>query len=124
MAVAVRGEGEALQHPVHAVVDLIIGDVLDAEAVGELLGDGGADELVLGVLEDEADRAAEGAHIRPSEVDAVDGDAAARRAHDAGDRLQQGGLARAVLADEGEERAALHIEAHLVQHLDLPARDA
>src|SRR5690606_9617358 len=60
----------------------------------------------------------EGALAHLIDALAVDGDAAAARAVEAGDEVQQGGLAAAARAHEGLERASRHVEVEGLEDAD------
>ena len=53
----------------------------------------------------------------------VDVHRAARRRDDAGDRLDEAGLAGAVRADDRRELAARHVEVDVVQHVGAAAAE-
>ena len=57
------------------------------------------------------------------QVLAVVGDFARNRGDDAGDRLEQRGLAGAVRADDGDELTALHVERNAAQRAQAPIGD-
>ena len=77
--------------------------------------DGRAEQLVVGVLEDEADVLSE-----PARADglAVDADGSGRRRHDAAERQEQGRLAGAVGSHHPHPLALGDVEAHAPEHLD------
>ena len=116
-------EVEAPQHPLDLVASLGLGHALEPQSGVELVGDRVGDELVLGVLEHEADAAGAVARVGPLRVDAEHVDEPAGARDDARDRLQQRGLAGAVRADDGEEVAGCHVEVDAV-HDDRPAAAA
>ena len=88
-----------------ALAHLVVGQVAQSQTVRDLVEDGVRDELVLGVLEDEADPRRQRARIAAAHVEVADAHGAARRRDDAGDRLDEGRLAGAVGADDRDELA-------------------
>src|SRR5262245_31327686 len=76
-----------------------------AQPERDLLGDRAGEELVVRVLEDEADRLRHRRDPGPSGVDAVDQDAPDGRLLQPEDQLHQGRLTRAVVADDRGELA-------------------
>ena len=75
-------------------------------------------------LEDDADLAAQRREIA-ERVDALDGDAARVRLGQAGDQVEDGGLAAAGLAEQGDDLAARHLEGDAVDGGELrPTRRA
>ncbi len=116
------GEAEPREHLVDAASHLRLGHPQPTEAVGELVEDGRRDELVLGVLEHEPDVARQPSRGQASHVAPVDAYGAARRPPDAGDRLDQGRLAGAVGADDGDEPAFPHVEVDGVHDGGAPPR--
>ncbi len=117
------GEPESREERFGAVADLIVGQMLKAQAVRDLVEHGVRDELVLGVLEDEADPRRECAGVGAADVESVDVDRAARRGDDPGDRLDETGLACAVRADDGNELAAADVEVDMMQDRAAPASE-
>jgi hypothetical protein len=85
------------------------GGVLDGFAIGRSLVTAERDVVVrpqavaLEILEDDRDRLAEILAIQVEDVDAVPADDAAVGRVQAGEELRESRLARAVLADEGDE---------------------
>ena len=96
-----------------------LGDAVHAQAQLELAEGAVRDELVLGVLEHEADAARERSSIGAGGVEAEHVDGSGGRRDDAGDRLQERGLARAVGADDRDEFAGGDVEVDIV-HDDRP----
>ena len=119
MLVAQLLEPEAAQHAHRGVGAIGLGDAVHAQAELELAERAVRDELVLGVLEHEADAARERSRIGAGGVEAEHVDGSGGRRDDAGDRLQQRGLARAVGADDRDEVARGDVEVDLV-HDDRP----
>ena len=74
------------------------------------------DELVLGILEDEADPRRQRARVRAADVETADADGAAGRRDDACDRLDESRLAGAVRADDRDELSRSDVEVDVVQH--------
>ena len=107
MPVGVSSQVEAIQHLVDARVAVSGGEA--AQPVRELVAHGVGDELVLGVLEDEADLRGQLTRLRAAGIErrrTIPGDQhlPARGRHDPGDRLRERGLARPVRPDDRGER--------------------
>lgn len=83
-------------------------------AEGDVRGDGVREEEV--VLEDDADVRAERLHRKVVQRDAVEGDASGGRVVEARDEREQGGLAGAGGAGDGDGLAGLGDEGDVVQH--------
>ena len=71
------------------------------EAEGQLLLDRGEEDLVVGVLEEDADLG-EGGFAVAGGVGGADPDGARDGGDEAGEEAEEGGLARAVLAEDAE----------------------
>ena len=102
---------------------LLFGDA-DAEGAG-LAAAGGQGQVLLdlhggggaghGVLEHPADVFGALVFAEAGDIGAVDGDAAVVHRPDAGHRIEHGGLAGAVAADDGDEIALVEVEGQAVQ---------
>ena len=77
-------------------------------AVGDVGRDGIAEEI--GFLEDECDLRAQAGEGEVANVDAVDQDAAGAGVVEAGEKIDEGGLAGAGRSDDRDEAAARDIE--------------
>ena len=73
-------EAESLEQRLGALAHLVVGEVPQPQAVGDLVEDGVGDELVLGVLEDEPDARRQRAGVAAADVEIADADGAARAA--------------------------------------------
>ena len=92
--------------------------VLEEAAHLQVLGDGhvGKDAPALGRDGDAV--AHDLRRVQPGDVLAFKADVAGGSARVAADGHQQGGLAGTVAADEGDDLAAVHDKAHVIQRLD------
>lgn len=101
-------QSHPLEHLVYSHVDLAIGAPADLERQADVFPNGSVGQQA-GVLEDDADAAAElgeGCAANPGDIDAVDEDDAGVERFLAQENAEQGGLARAVGADQEGELAA------------------
>jgi hypothetical protein len=87
-------------------------------------GDGGGEELVVGVLEGVADVARQHRHRRPPGVEAGDHDAPGGRLEQTVQVARQCGLAGPVAADQGDDLAAPDHQGNAVQHGSAVGRPA
>ena len=91
---------------------LLVGGV--GLAVAEVRGDGAAEEV--GLLGHEADGGGERVGVEVAHVDAADEHPAVGGVEEAGDEVDQGGLARAGAADDGRRRAGRDREVDVAEH--------
>ncbi len=103
MRARLLGQAESLEQRLRALAHLVVRKVALPQTVGHLVEDRVGDELVLGVLEDEADPRRQGARVAPAHVEIADPDRAAGRRDDARDRLDERRLACAVGAHHRDE---------------------
>jgi len=110
-AVGEGGDHGQRAHCFHGVLDLGLGG--GGAAVGDVLGHVAAEEV--GLLGDHAQALAVGREVVGADVHAVDQDRARRGVVEAGDELDEGGLARAGLAHQGDRLAWRHVQGDVVQ---------
>ncbi len=79
-------------------------------AKGDVVEDGGGEELVIGILEDEADGGADGAQVLLVDGQPTGVDLTSLRQQQAVEVEKQGGLAGTVGADQGDFLAGLDLE--------------
>ena len=115
MLLGVRRKVEALEGCADPRLDLGLVEPAAAELERELVPDARGEELLLGVLEHDADAVAEFALGELREVVAVDKDLAGAGRRDAGQGVEEGRLAGAVWADERGERARRQLERDAVK---------
>ena len=126
------GEGEPGEHARRVVLDLEVDELGDLGEVDDLVEDGvdlgggeaedravQVDVLAAGEVGVEA-----GAELEQGGDAAPGADRAARRAHRAGDALEQRRLAAAVVAEEADGLALRHVEGDALQRPELLARVA
>src|SRR5690606_21067426 len=121
--VAVALQAEPVQERLDLGADPLPRPPADPRAVCQLVVDRAGDELVLGVLEHVADLRGQFAGGDPRDVAPAHPHRAARAGPISGDRLGQGGLARAVAADDGEEVVLGNVHLHPVQGEAVAAPD-
>lgn len=104
--------GEALLDP---GLELGAGEPEVRRAEGDVPADRGHEELVVGVLEDDADPSADLAEVVVVDGQAVHDDAAGVGTQDPVEVQHEGGLARAVRPEDGEPLARSHPQVQAVQ---------
>lgn len=96
------GAGFLVQQLGDGLVGLRLGSALLAQAEGEFFGHGGEQDLVVGILEQDAEAGQDGFAV--GGVEAVDLYGSGGGRDQAGDQAQQGGFARAIAADDADAR--------------------
>ncbi len=110
--VRVLRHADPLQGPPHHGVQLGAAQPGGGRAEGDVLADGRHEELVVGVLEDDADLAADLGHVGAADREPGDGDGARASGEDAVQVQDEGGLAGAVRAEQGDPLAAPDGQVH------------
>ena len=109
-------ESHAGERPRDALGDLLVVDAEVARSEGDVFGDGGGEQLMLGVLEHHADTPANrGFRLLVGEVDAVGGDAPCGGVEYAVHMLYERALPAAGVPRDAEELPVGHGEVHVVE---------
>ncbi|MNF52681.1 hypothetical protein D3C84_340350 [compost metagenome] len=111
LALGVLGHVHQLEHLFDAGVDFTLGQTVLLEAEGDVLGHRHVREQGIG-LEHHVDRPLVGRHV--GDVHAVEQDAPFGRPFEACEHAQQGGLARAGAAEQGEDLTLVDFQGHIV----------
>ena len=105
-------------------LDLGVGDVGEAGALGEVLADQSVGVLVGGTLPGAVDPSGELSRLHPVNLFAVQSHAPPARPQNPEDGLEQGGLAAAVRTEDADELSPGHREGHVPQDVLLSVPDA
>ncbi len=106
------------ERPVHAAMDLCLRDAHVQRTEGHVVEDGGGEELVIGILEDEPDLTPDAPHRRAIDDRAPDAHDPMRRGVDPVEVQHQRRLAGAVRAHQGHLLAATDAQVHAAQRLE------
>ena len=120
-APGVAGHPDRVQRRLDPVLELMTPISEVGRAEGDVVADGGGEELVVGVLEHDPDPAADLAQVGLLDPQAVDDDAAGAAAERAVEVQDEGRLAGAVGAEDRDPLAAGDGEVHAEQRL-VPVR--
>ena len=111
------GHADLRQRGGHPRLHLALGQAEVARAEGDVLADGGHEQLVVGVLEDDADPPPDLLQVPLGDRQPGDLHAAAPAAQDAVEVQHQGGLAGAVGPEQRDPLAALDAQVDAVERL-------